>query len=80
MLYQKIQGVWTKVFTSPSTTTFITITPTQNYKMWFSDKDGNKKSPELVVNYTSLRSMIVSYSESGWALTGPSTYTIGECS
>ena len=82
-LFQKINGSWEDSFRSSSVTSDtspITITPPQKYKMWFSDKDGNNQSQELVVDYTGLRSLMASYSESGWALTGPSTYNIGESS
>lgn len=76
-----INGDWTEVFASPTLNADdppYTITPTQTFKVCFSNSDGST-SPELVLDYTNQLSQIVSYSESGWTLVGPSAYTVGAC-
>ena len=80
-LFEMINGDWTEVFVSPTVGANdppYTITPMQAFKVWFSNSDGNT-SPELVLDYTNQLSQIVSYSESGWTLVGPSAYTVGSC-
>jgi hypothetical protein len=74
-----INGDWTEVFASPTLNAYdppYTITPTQTFKVWFSNSDGST-SPEPVLDYTNQLSQIVSYSVSGWTLVGPSAYTVG---
>lgn len=73
-LSEMINGDWTEVFASPTLNADdppYTITPTQTFKVRFSNSDGST-SPELVLDYTNQLSQIISYSESGWTLVGPS--------
>jgi hypothetical protein len=80
-LFEMINGDPTEVFASQTLNADdppYTITPTQTFKVWFSSSD-EAKSQELVLDFTNQLSQIVSYSESGWTLVGPSAYTVGAC-
>lgn len=77
VVYLDIFDISVPIYESGSVTSLLTITPPQLYRVWFSDTNGNT-TQELVLDYTGLRSLIVSYSSSGWALTGPNTYNLGK--
>jgi hypothetical protein len=80
-LFEVINGDPTEVFASQTLNADdppYTITPTQTFKVWFSNSDG-VTSQELVLDFANQLSQIVSYSESGWTLVGPSAYTVGAC-
>lgn len=79
-LYQSINNSYIPIFISPnfdpSSTPYV-ITPTQTFKVWFSNQNGDNKTQELVIDYTNLVSQIVSYASSGWSFISPSSYTVG---